>query len=151
MISFGEKLLRKYLKWCFPQEVVKYNFREADIINPNTGKQLELDIYYPKIKVAFEFNGRQHKTDLEQKERDKIKRKECKKKGILLITIWTKDLKHDMYKEIKNKVFDHSGYIISKPNKNTLETFYLAFHEYRTSISKLHRSVKSDKFVKRRR
>ena len=148
MLSFGERLTRKYLKKCFTTEEVIYNFRGAGIINKDTGMPLELDIFYPNLNVAFEFNGRQHKTDLEQKERDKIKKKECKKKGILLFTIWTNDLKTDMYKDIKEKVLNHCGFKIKTPSSTFLKLFEETSEQYKTNIRKLHRKIKNDKFVK---
>ena len=62
------------------------------------GKQgLELDIYIPELKLAFEYNGEQHyvftdffhtEEDFEaQKYRDRCKKRICKLKGITLIRI----------------------------------------------------------------
>ncbi len=59
---------------------------------------LELDIYIPELKLAFEYNGQQHyeripffhKTEEEfeaQQYRDRCKKKICKLKGITLIRI----------------------------------------------------------------
>jgi len=60
--------------------------------------KLELDIYIPELKLAFEYNGIQHykynsffhhtkKEFEEQQYRDRIKKKLCKQKGITLIKI----------------------------------------------------------------
>lgn len=148
MLSFGERLLRNYLKKCFKTETVIYNDRSVGIKNPKTNANLELDIFYPNLLVAFEFNGRQHRTDEEQKERDKIKKKECKKLGILLFTIWTKDLNKDLYKDIKAKILEHSGFKISKPNLEFLNLFEEKIEHYKKNIKKLHKNIKSDTFVK---
>jgi predicted nucleic acid-binding Zn ribbon protein len=61
-------------------------------------KGLELDIYIPELKLAFEYNGKQHyewisylhptKKDFEyQQYKDRCKKKMCKLKGITLIRI----------------------------------------------------------------
>lgn len=148
MLSFGERLTRKYLKKCFLNEKVYYNYRESGIVNDKTGMPLELDIFYPNLLIAFEFNGRQHKTDTEQKERDRIKKIQCKKLGILLITIWAKDLKKDMYKEIRESIFIHSNFKIHKPNETFLKLFEEKIEEYKKNIKKLHKKIKSKTFVK---
>ena len=148
MLSFGERLTRKYLKKCFLKEPVFYNYRQAGIINDKTSAELELDIFYPNLLVAFEFNGRQHKTDEKQKERDKIKKKKCKELGILLITLWSKDLKRDMYKDFKEHIFKHSGFKISKPNSVFLDLFEETIDNYKRNLKKLHRKIKSKEFVK---
>ena len=140
MLSFGERLLRNYLKKCFKTETVIYNDRSVGIKNPKTNANLELDIFYPNLLVAFEFNGRQHRTDEEQKERDKIKKKECKKLGI--------DLNKDLYKDIKDKILEHSGFKISKPNLEFLNLFEEKIEHYKKNIKKLHKNIKSDTFVK---
>lgn len=63
--------------------------------NPATGSNLELDGYCDELKLAFEYQGRQHASnytqfagDLEnQFVRDKIKRDLCKENGVHLIEI----------------------------------------------------------------
>lgn len=148
MLSFGERLLRKYLKKCFGQEEVEYNFRDAGIYNPATHMPLELDLYYPRLMIAFEFQGKQHKTDEEQKERDKIKKQECKKKHILLFTIWAKDLKRNLYDKIKDKIEEHSGFKLKQPKEEFLKMYDEVTEEYRKNLAKLHKKIKSKEFVK---
>lgn len=148
MLSFGERLLRKYLKKCFGNEEVEYNYREAGIFNPETHMPLELDLYYPRLMVAFEFQGKQHKTDIEQKKRDKIKKQQCKNKHILLFTIWAKDLKRDLYEKIKDKIEEHSGFKIKAPKEEFLYFYDRVTDEYRKNLTKLHKKIKSKEFVK---
>lgn len=66
--------------------------------NSDSGKNLELDMYNEKLKLAFEYDGAQHAKfnkffhksmeDFEkQKERDRTKEEICKNNGIKLIRI----------------------------------------------------------------
>lgn len=66
--------------------------------NPTTGRNLELDHYYPTLKLAIEYNGKHHykrhrkyhKTKAafeDQQARDKLKSELCAKAGIKLIVI----------------------------------------------------------------
>uniref|UniRef100_A0A6C0CIV7 Uncharacterized protein n=1 Tax=viral metagenome TaxID=1070528 RepID=A0A6C0CIV7_9ZZZZ len=72
--------------------------RPAWLINPETGRRLELDGYSAELGSAFEYNGRQHyefpnsfhKTRDEfdrQVERDAIKVKVCREMGVDLVVI----------------------------------------------------------------
>ena len=42
MLSFGERLTRKYLKKCFLDEKVYYNYRESGIVNNKTGEKTKI-------------------------------------------------------------------------------------------------------------
>ena len=73
-----------------------YNYRGLSIINPKTGYSLEIDIYYPDYKLAFEFQGEEHYkiTDFTDKEatkeiqyRDSVKSNFCLENNILLVTV----------------------------------------------------------------
>lgn len=149
--SYGERLLRGYIKKCFPETRILYNYRKAGIINPDTGSQLELDIFIPKFSLAFEFNGRQHMTDEEQRKRDKIKRSKCKSKGIHLITIWTATLEKGLYEKIK-KVCDKYKIPIQKPSKKYIREFEELASQYKYNIYKMNQKLKGKKqFIKRKR
>jgi len=65
---------------------------------PISRKNLELDMFNPELKVAFEYQGRQHREYTpyyhscvedftHQKERDLWKEEKCKQEGICLIVI----------------------------------------------------------------
>ena len=96
--------------------------------NPETMRNLELDGYTDKIKtskgvgVAFEYNGSQHsffnphfhrseKDFVSQARRDRLKRKICEERGILLVSIPyhvpESELENFIKKELrKHKPFD---------------------------------------------
>ncbi|AAS18113.1 unknown [Singapore grouper iridovirus] len=73
--------------------------RPRELMNPETGKTLELDCYCPELKLAIEYQGKQHyeyvpifhrsgRSDLKsQHARDCAKRLLCHKAGIRLIEV----------------------------------------------------------------
>lgn len=83
---------------------IKYNQRPNFLRNPETGRCLELDIYYEddRIKIGVEYNGIQHikspnyfhkNTELgranfeSQQRRDRLKRQLCRENNVCLITV----------------------------------------------------------------
>ena len=85
------------MKTQYPNEKIIRNYR-PNWIKSDLGNNLELDIYLPNKKLAFEFQGEQHKVAIphwggeeklqRQKRHDAIKRETCPKKGITLIEVW---------------------------------------------------------------
>jgi len=75
--------------------------RPSFLRNPETNRNLELDMYCEELKVAFEYNGVQHyhfipggffhpngeQDFLKQQKRDRFKARKCKEHGITLFTI----------------------------------------------------------------
>lgn len=92
----GEEITRHYLR-----ELLKKPFGKAHpswLVNPETGRRLELDCYNEELGIAAEYNGEHHynfpntfhktREDFEaQLRRDKWKREKCIEKNILLIEI----------------------------------------------------------------
>lgn len=147
MLSYGEKLLRAYVKRCFPLETPLYNFRGSGIKNKDTNSPLEIDIFLPKLMLGFEFHGRQHRTDEYQRFKDKQKRKQAKEKGIILIEIWTLTLEKDIYEIIK----EHAPHILIKnPTKHFKAQFKQSAETYRKNIYKMNKKISSSTFVARR-
>ena len=96
-ISKGEQLCLEALREFFPDHTFK-TVRPDFLKNPQTGYNLELDLYCPELKLAIEYNGRQHyyytpyihgsvEEFNKQVYRDKLKNRLCKKHGITLITV----------------------------------------------------------------
>ena len=88
-MSRQEFIVRKILKEKYPEEEVYYNYRPEWLINPPTGRRLELDIYYPNLNLAVEVQGLHHKT-LDQEDRDCIKDEVCYNRNITLEKITCK-------------------------------------------------------------
>lgn len=82
-----ESLVRRYFKFFYPDLYVEYNVRPDWLKNPSTGKNLELDIFYPTIGLAIEVNGFLHYKSDYQRDKDTIKKVECKRRGIKLMRI----------------------------------------------------------------
>ena len=101
-VSQGESRLYNILCKAFPTETIEQT-NKTELINPETNYPLELDIYFPKYKLAIEYNGiRYHAHPDYYKvgdiiegrrvediwDRDKLKHQLCEQKGIQLITVW---------------------------------------------------------------
>jgi len=98
--SKSEKCLSKLLEGIFPDN--KFIKIKPDWIKNKQDNNLELDFYCEYLKLALEYQGIQHeqyhefyhKGDInnfyKQQEHDRIKKKECEKKGIKLICIPSK-------------------------------------------------------------
>lgn len=78
--STGQRELQRRLQEKISSKVI-YNDRD-------TLGGLELDIYYPELNVAIEYQGNYWHSLKEQKRRDRIKRWLCKKKDIKLMEVW---------------------------------------------------------------
>lgn len=95
--SKGEALCRKICYEIFGGREFK-KIRPKQLRNNVTGHNLELDLYNDELKLAVEYNGKQHyefvpffhgnrEAFLNQKYRDELKRMMCKGLGIRLIEI----------------------------------------------------------------
>lgn len=94
--SKGEIECKAVMESIFGVPFVK--IRPDWLMNEETGKNLEIDVYNPDLKIAVEYNGSQHyhfnkyfhKSELDfakQLQRDEDKRRKCKDKGVLLIEV----------------------------------------------------------------
>lgn len=84
------------------RDSVRTNVRDLGIINPDTRKQLEIDMYYPPWRLGVEYNGSQHFIFpnkfhrhtpegkilfLKQRQRDEFKLSEARRLGISLLIV----------------------------------------------------------------
>jgi len=98
------------------QNFIKNNYDEILLNDKNIIKPYELDVYIPKLKIAFEFNGLfWHNENNREKEYHLNKTELCEAQGIQLIHIYEDDwlYKQDIVKSM----------ILNKLNKNTNKIF----------------------------
>ena len=85
----------------------------SQIINPITGRKLELDVFIPSLNKAIEFNGQYWHSFDGTKERDKVKAEQCRKQGIDLLVIkeedWLKD-KEACLTQVKNFLTENPNF-----------------------------------------
>lgn len=94
--SIGERVCIVTLERLFNKEFTKQN--PEWLINPKTGKCLELDGYNSELEIAVEYNGKQHYERVEYFQRserdyiyqlykDRVKEELCKKNKVFLIQV----------------------------------------------------------------
>ena len=95
--SVSEKMTCKVFETYLKYEV-QINIRPDFLKNPKTKRNLELDMYDPKTRIAIEYNGAQHYMFIpkfhksiedfnKQLERDELKKQLCLDNNIKLISI----------------------------------------------------------------
>lgn len=94
--SIGERECRRVLEKLFKKQFIK---KRPDFLkNTVTGSNLELDCYNEELKIACEYNGRQHASYVpifhknkeayyNQKYRDLMKKQLCAQNGVFLIEV----------------------------------------------------------------
>lgn len=95
--SKGEKKCKEFLEYLFDRKFEKV--RPDFLTNPITHQPLEIDLYNEELKLAVEYNGKQHyvynkmmhqnskDSFRNQQYRDHIKKELCEKNGINLIIV----------------------------------------------------------------
>ena len=103
-----ENSMFNLIKELLPNVAIIKNTKQI-IKNPETNCYLELDIYIPDLNIAIEYNG-SYWHNRNDTERENLKTKLCKEKGIKLFHIWydneEQDIKEllDYIKEVKNEI-----------------------------------------------
>lgn len=81
-----ELLARESLKFLLPEYKSIYNHRPDWLKFPETGHNLELDVFYPELNFAVEINGKQHRLRYQRK-KDQFKWETCRDRGVVLMVI----------------------------------------------------------------
>jgi hypothetical protein len=102
--SHSEQLCKDLLDWYLPANWRKQeNLRPDWLRNPKTGRRLEIDRYYPDLKLGIELDGIQHgrfvkgmhksyQAAIDGQARDMAKIEQCKAQGVRLIKLDIFDL-----------------------------------------------------------
>jgi len=121
-----ETQLLNYIKENYSDDIISNNRK---ILNPN-----ELDIYIPKLNLAFEFNGLWWHNEINKEKKYHLTKTElCEKQGIQLIHIYEDDwiYKQDIVKsiilnklgKIENKIYARKCEIKTDINIKELKNF----------------------------
>lgn len=114
--SKGERECRKVFEKMTGKKFDNINLEF--MINPETGKKLQLDGYCKELNMAFEYDGRQHYEPIDffggvrglqkTQKRDSIKNELCKNNDIVLIRIphWTKNIEEYILKETNRRYYN---------------------------------------------
>ncbi len=117
---YHEEECRRLLETKFFPGYKFMSDRPSFLTNPKTGWPLELDCYCATLKLALEYNGKQHyefckkyhkrKQDfLDQKSRDKLKLQLCEEHGVRLIVVPYTEL--DLVQYIKQQLEELNIYV----------------------------------------
>lgn len=89
--GFSKKEKEVFEFVCLKTNTVVSPNKRGIIVNPETNRDLELDIWLPKLKKAIEFNGDYWHSFAKTKHKDELKEKLCKDCGIQLMQITEHD------------------------------------------------------------
>ena len=127
--SHGENKMYEIVRAKYPNEQVLRNERPNWLKN-ESGNNLELDVFFPELNLAFEYPGRQHREHVpffgtvddfkRQKKNDEIKRTKCKLRGISLIEIWFDDPLNKTFINRKIKESKNQPVTSSPSNKSNV-------------------------------
>lgn len=127
------------------------NYRPDWLINPETGRRLEIDIWLPDVKIGIEVQGAQHTRfipgfhkhtdDFEkQKARDDYKRAICQQRGVHLYEVFTLD-DIDSFLESAKDHCREMAFELLKKNTSLKALAYYAGEAYR----EMHKRRNKDK------
>jgi hypothetical protein len=106
--------LFEIVRSIFVHEEVLFDFRHPELIFSDSGARMELDIWLPRLKLAFEYQGEQHFPDFysglfsdpDLPKRDEEKRKACLELGVKLIEI---DYRWDKSRGLVEQILDENS------------------------------------------
>lgn len=161
-VSMKESKMYEVLTSKFPNEIIEQT-NKSELINPETGYPLEIDVYFPKYRLAIEFNGiRYHahpdyykETDTidgrlvsEIWKRDELKKKLCEEKKIKLITVWenewcSKTIQNILIKTIQNILnhFKNINFSVIKDIESILVYNSIDYSKYNNLISITNKKI----------
>lgn len=87
-MSYCEDLCEKSLRMVLSgNPIILRNYRPDWLKNPNTNRNLEIDLYLPELDICIEIQGEHHYYDESQKWRDSFKKMAILEKNLWLIEL----------------------------------------------------------------
>lgn len=110
-VSVIEEICRAFLREALPDEEVQYNKRLGWLLifNPITDTRTvrEIDIYFPKLRIAVEVSGGTHFHNSVRRV-DNKKRALCRKNDVAFYEVWSiedlAELRKTLFKQMPHKV-----------------------------------------------
>lgn len=143
--SYGQTLLALFLRRIIRETPLTCH-------RPEWAEGLELDLYFPTSRLAFEFQGGQHYVPVYGREqlraqqyRDRVKRAFCIEQGVVLIRVDAADLYYGRlvrllrchFQMAKRKDLDHVA-DLGKQARNDCRQIGNRAKEYRASLIRLY-------------
>lgn len=110
----GEALAIEWIRLFVTADDLTMRARPDFLINPMTGQRMEYDVWFPRERVAFEFNGTAHDRPMEddldgtrwqwQRTLELTKRSLSDDMGVRLVIIRTQDLSYGRMRELVGSV-----------------------------------------------
>lgn len=141
-VHIKEQICRKIFEKMFNK---KFPTMRPKWLRGKKGYPLELDGYNKELKIAMEFQGLQHyvsvfRSDLKtQQERDKLKVKICKEKGVNLIVI-PYTIKPENFQEFIINRCDELNIKISNKEKINIDDLKI---DYKNRLSELRQIIEA--------
>lgn len=117
-LNISETKMLEIIKDIFKDLEVKYRYK------PKWLNRMEIDVYVPKLKLGFEYQGNQHfkpidffggeETFIAQVKRDKLKKEICETRGITLVYVYHGE--NLCEKLIRQKIDDAGFQLNTSPN-----------------------------------
>lgn len=142
-MSYSENLCEKALKLILTDGIhVFRNYRPDWLKNPETGRNLEIDFYIPKLQIAIEIQGEHHYDNPKQIDRDLIKKKILESFNVYLMAISITQISPArLYKSIKKHCFMNDKTLYLK-NFNRDWNDLLEYKEYKISMNNQYKGSK---------
>jgi len=144
-VTHLESIGRKFFKEILPDEEPIYNYRPNWLKNPDTGHNLEIDIYYKNLKVGIEMNGSHHFT-IDQLKRDRLKKELCEKVSVQLYCIPLKNIKMLYFVRSKLKL-NHIQ--ISESLRKRLNLYHKKRHKFKRLPKHIEKKIAEGKALLR--
>ena len=135
-----ELLLTKIIDLIGDRFNIRSNYRPQWMRNPETNKNLEIDIFIPHFKLGIEFQGNQHFFPIKNmymnpdsvRYRDEFKKEIAwKRKKVRIIEIFPQDLEIENFKEL----FLQRASVLSVKNQTALFETIIGYENHKKAVN----------------